>query len=173
MTASATPTARRCSACGGDLGVADGRIVDGEPVCLRCLFGDVAPIMVRPIGVVRSAVTRPGAGSGVPIARSADAEIHLAPGMRRFLAGLEEERALTVVWYAHAVTALETMFARGMDGKRVGPFASRTPARPNPIAITEVTLVAVRDLVLVVHGLDAIDGTPVLDLKLGRARISQ
>jgi tRNA (Thr-GGU) A37 N-methylase len=171
VTASTSPSARRCGVCGSDRRATDFRIVDGEPICLRCLFGDVAPIMVWPIGVVRSAVARAGAGAGVPIGRTANAEIHLAPGMRRFLAGLEEERALTVVWYAHAVTELETVFARGLDGKMVGAFASRTPARPNPIAITEVTLVAVRDLVLVVHGLDAIDGTPVLDLKLGRASI--
>ena len=44
-------------------------------------------------------------------------------------------------------------------------FALRSPRRPNPIGITVVELVAIEDNVLRVRGLDAIDGTPVLDLK--------
>ncbi|HEX5435943.1 MAG TPA: TrmO family methyltransferase [Gemmatimonadaceae bacterium] len=159
-------TSLRCQECGRAVAPADARMVDGQPLCLRCLFGDVPPLAVWPIGVVRNALAREG--PGVQIGRQAHSEIHLVPGMRRFLSGLSEEKALTVVWYAHAARALETTFARGLDGKIVGPFAARTPARPNAIAITEVTVIELRDLVLVVHGLDAIDGTPVLDLKWSR-----
>ena len=47
----------------------------------------------------------------------------------------------------------------------VGAFATRTPYRPNPIGLTIVELLKVEGNVLTVRGLDAIDGTPVLDIK--------
>ena len=47
----------------------------------------------------------------------------------------------------------------------VGRFATRSPVRPNPIGMTSVELLAVEGNRLRVRGLDAFDGTPVLDLK--------
>jgi len=56
--------------------------------------------------------------------------------------------------------------ARGRaDMPEVGIFALRTPLRPNPIALTTVKLLERRGNVLTVEGLDALDGTPVIDLK--------
>lgn len=46
-----------------------------------------------------------------------------------------------------------------------GVFATRSPARPNPIGIETVEIVAREGNVLKVRGLDALDGTPVLDIK--------
>jgi len=51
------------------------------------------------------------------------------------------------------------------DMPMVGIFAQRAKDRPNPIGITACELVDVSDNVITVRGLDAIDGTPVLDLK--------
>lgn len=47
----------------------------------------------------------------------------------------------------------------------VGLFATRSPHRPNPIGESTVRLIERRDNILRVEGLDAIDGTPVLDIK--------
>ena len=44
-------------------------------------------------------------------------------------------------------------------------FALRSPRRPNPIGVTEVELVEMEGNVLTVRGLDALDGTPILDIK--------
>ena len=49
--------------------------------------------------------------------------------------------------------------------KKRGVFALRSPRRPNPIGVTEVDPLGIQDNVLTVRGLDAVDGTPVLDLK--------
>ena len=55
---------------------------------------------------------------------------------------------------------------RGMeDLAPVGVFAQRTKFRPNPIGVTAVELLAVDDKGITVRGLDALDGTPVLDIK--------
>ena len=54
---------------------------------------------------------------------------------------------------------------RRQDLAAVGLFATRSPRRPNPIAITAVELLGVRGRVLTVKGLDMLDGTPVLDIK--------
>jgi tRNA-Thr(GGU) m(6)t(6)A37 methyltransferase TsaA len=55
---------------------------------------------------------------------------------------------------------------RGDQGQpQRGVFALRSPHRPNPIGVTIVNLLAVERNVLRVSGLDAINGTPVLDLK--------
>jgi tRNA (Thr-GGU) A37 N-methylase len=52
--------------------------------------------------------------------------------------------------------------------RRSGTFALRSPVRPNPIASSVVELVAVEGNVVVVRGLDCIDGTPLIDLKPAR-----
>ncbi|MPN59153.1 hypothetical protein SDC9_206873 [bioreactor metagenome] len=58
------------------------------------------------------------------------------------------------------------MHPRGRkDLPLVGLFATRSPARPNPIGISVVRLIKVDKNLLTVRGLDAIDGTPVLDVK--------
>jgi tRNA-Thr(GGU) m(6)t(6)A37 methyltransferase TsaA len=46
-----------------------------------------------------------------------------------------------------------------------GVFTLRSPRRPNPIGVTVVELLSIDENVLTVCGLDAFDGTPVLDLK--------
>jgi tRNA-Thr(GGU) m(6)t(6)A37 methyltransferase TsaA len=54
----------------------------------------------------------------------------------------------------------------------LGTLALRSPNRPNPIATSVVTVVAVEEEALVVRGLDCVDGTPLLDIKPER-RVSQ
>ncbi len=52
-----------------------------------------------------------------------------------------------------------------MDMPLLGVFATRTNLRPNPIGLTLVELLKVEDRTLTVRGLDAFDGTPILDIK--------
>lgn len=55
------------------------------------------------------------------------------------------------------------------DGMTRGTFALRSPVRPNPIGTSIATLVGIEGAVLLVRGLDCLDGTPLLDLKPDRA----
>jgi len=86
---------------------------------------------------------------------------------------LEDEKHITIVYYAHDQQEISTTFRRGLDGKKVGVYASRTPFRLNPISITECKLVKVEGTSLFVRGLDAINGSLVLDIKLGRKAIEK
>ena len=48
---------------------------------------------------------------------------------------------------------------------QVGIFACRCPARPNPIGISTAGILAIKDNIVTVKGLDVINGTPILDIK--------
>jgi tRNA-Thr(GGU) m(6)t(6)A37 methyltransferase TsaA len=86
------------------------------------------------------------------------------------LAGLGEFSHLDVVFVFHLVADDDvTVGARHPRGRtdwpEVGIFAQRGKARPNRIGVTTCELVGVDGRRVLVRGLDAIDGTPVLDLK--------
>ncbi len=52
-----------------------------------------------------------------------------------------------------------------LAGESIGVFATRSPHRPNPIGLSVVELVEIRNDVLVLAGVDLVDGTPILDIK--------
>ena len=56
---------------------------------------------------------------------------------------------------------------------REGVFATRSPDRPNPIGLHAVVIETVEENTIMVHGLEAIDGTPVLDIKPVLGRLDQ
>jgi len=122
------------------------------------------PILVNPIGVVRSEAKNPvdeGWGDVV-------SAIELAPWLAGALDGLEGfSHALIIAWLHQSPPPTgNRRHPRGRDDlPAVGILAQRARHRPNPIAVTAVKVVEVGPTRLVVRGLDAIDGTPVLDIK--------
>jgi len=82
------------------------------------------------------------------------------------MSGLDQEPEITIVYYLHKSRSVKTTFKRGLDGKQVGVFASRTPDRLSRIGIQNVKLLDIKGTTLIVKGLDAINRTPVLDIKL-------
>lgn len=102
--------------------------------------------------------------------RQAVAEIHLTPALALGLRGLGAYSHLLVIYFLHRASfdpeADLLQRPRGIpDSPEVGVFALRSPRRPNPIGVTVVELLGIDGPVLKVRGLDAVDGTPVLDLK--------
>ena len=154
----------KCSECGRQSAESSMRSIDGKPVCLKCLYGNVNPVQIWPIGFVVNDKKR--TERGLASAGGNVSEIRLSSGMARFMKGLADETHLTVVWQLHKARPIRSVFHRGWDGKEVGPFASRTPDRLTPIAITNVELLEVKATTLTVRGLDAVNGTPVLDIKV-------
>ena len=52
-----------------------------------------------------------------------------------------------------------------LDGESIGVFATRSPHRPNPIGLSLVELVEIKNDILILAGVDLVDGTPILDVK--------
>ncbi|RDV80954.1 TrmO family methyltransferase domain-containing protein [Ammonifex thiophilus] len=121
--------------------------------------------VVRPIGEVGQS-----RGKGIKEVIVYD---EFAPG----LAGVEDHLFLTIVWWLHhseidrdtlqfkPILAKTMPRGRGRSLKLHGVFSSRAPLRPNPIAITVVQLIDLEGSTLLVRGLDALPGSPVLDIK--------
>jgi len=100
-----------------------------------------------------------------------EAEIDIDPAWAEALDGIEGFSHVWVVWCpdrSPAGEALDTLRVHP-EGRQelpeVGLFATRSPRRPNPIAITAVRLLERRGNCLRVLGLDACTGSPILDLK--------
>ena len=96
--------------------------------------------------------------------------ITLAPEYSGALTGLGEFSHAIIVYYMHRATydTDKHVIRRPQereDMPEVGMFAQRARHRPNPIGVTAVEIVSVDGDTLVVRGLDAVDGTPVLDIK--------
>ena len=125
-------------------------------------------ITARPVGTVRGGRKEPSDDGWQQV----EARIELDPALfgPQATAGLGEFSHVEVLFHFHLV-ALETIetgtrHPRGNpDWPKVGIFAQRCKNRPNRIGSTICALVSVDGLTLRVRGLDAIDGTPVLDIK--------
>ncbi|ANT59624.1 tRNA-Thr(GGU) m(6)t(6)A37 methyltransferase TsaA [Salipiger sp. CCB-MM3] len=97
-----------------------------------------------------------------------ECRIELDPEWAPALDGVERaERLQVLYWLDRARRDLLTQSPRGSDGTR-GTFSLRSPVRPNPIGISSVKLLRREGTVLVVRGLDCVDGTPLLDIKPDR-----
>jgi tRNA-Thr(GGU) m(6)t(6)A37 methyltransferase TsaA len=84
------------------------------------------------------------------------------------LRGIEEWSHLYIIFWMHEVVdEKKTLVCPGNESEmpNVGIFATRAPIRPNPVGLTLVELLGREGNVLFVKGLDALDGTPVLDIK--------
>jgi tRNA (Thr-GGU) A37 N-methylase len=158
-----------CAGCGIPCTGENVFVIDGQNLCRRCLYGDVAPVQVYPIGYVCNQLDRDDTDFGLK-GKTQTSRIELYPSQKRFMYRLEEEREITIVYYLHKSRPVRSTFERGFDGKKVGVFASRTPDRLSKIGIQDVRLVKVEGTTLTVEGMDAIDGTPVLDIKMKWAR---
>ncbi len=123
-------------------------------------------INIEPIGVVVSPVVE-GVDEGWGEVVS---EIHLKAEFAAGLQDIDTFSHIIVVFFMHEstfnpLTDLHRRPRGRADMPDVGIFAQRAKHRPNPIGISAVELIGVAGNVLRVRGLDAIDKTPVLDIK--------
>jgi len=97
-------------------------------------------------------------------------EVVIAPQLVEALDGIDGFSHILIIFYLHQVdegrhSLLKVHPENKEELPLVGVFATRSPVRPNPIGITVVKLLERQENVLKVLGLDAYDGTPVLDVK--------
>jgi len=100
-----------------------------------------------------------------------EALINIFPEFCAGLKGIEEFSHLIILYWIHLRDneaerrTLLVFPRRHAVNIETGVFACRSPSRPNPIGLCVVELVKVEDCKLVVNGLDAIEGSPIIDIK--------
>ena len=115
--------------------------------------------MLRFIGVVETADEK-----GVSLIRIFDA-------FRDGLEGLDTYSHIIILYWFHLRdteadrSVLKVVPRRHPGSPEVGVFSSRSPSRPNPIGLCVVELVKLEGNVLTVKGLDAVEGSPIIDIK--------
>lgn len=113
------------------------------------------------IGVIKSKFS----GAAVPEEmKGEESEIIVNEEYAAGLDRIDEYQYLKIIFHLHEAGDYNLVGPRRYGGVR-GVFACRSPHRPNPIGVTLVKLVAREKNTLVVTGLDAIDGSPLLDVK--------
>ncbi|MBN2391563.1 MAG: tRNA (N6-threonylcarbamoyladenosine(37)-N6)-methyltransferase TrmO [Anaerolineae bacterium] len=127
---------------------------------------DAHVIQYRPIGVLHTPFTdvagmpiQPAGAAGVRGTAEIDPEF--APGLQ----DLEGFSHVIVLYHLHRASAPRLLVTPFMDTEPRGVFATRAPARPNPIGLSVVRLLGREGNVLHLENVDMLDGTPILDLK--------
>lgn len=127
----------------------------------------VVGFQLRPVGVIRSALTArsqaPRQGSeGAP-----DAWLEVHPWAAEALQGLVVDAAIIVITWFHEARrdVLQVHPRSDMRNPLTGVFATRSPDRPNPLGLHPVVVRAIEGTRLRIGPIEAIDGTPVVDIK--------
>jgi len=120
----------------------------------------------RPIGHVRSPYSETSQiPKGLGAKHDAEGELEILPEFEAGLTDIEGFSHLYVIWAFDRSEGFQLMGKPPSDDRPHGVFATRSPRRPNPIALSVVELLGREGCRLRVRGVDMLDGTPVLDIK--------
>ena len=123
-------------------------------------------IKYKPIGIIHSPFKEL---KGVPIQPSAakgiKGKVEVFPEYVERLKDIEGSSHIILVCHFHLSKKFSLKVIPYMDNKLRGVFATRSPSHPNPIGISVVKLLRVKENILYVENLDIVDGTPLLDIK--------
>jgi len=123
-------------------------------------------ITYKAIGIIRTPFLKI---SDMPVQPNGAAGIYgvieLNPDLISGLIDLDGFSHLILLYHLHLVKESKLSVIPFMDDKPHGIFATRAPARPNPIGISTVKLQKVEGNLLYVEGVDMLDSTPLLDIK--------
>jgi tRNA-Thr(GGU) m(6)t(6)A37 methyltransferase TsaA len=123
--------------------------------------------ILKPIGRVRSAPKDRQAAPRQGVEGAPEATIELSPSVREGLGGIRAgSEVIVITWLHESRRDVLKVHPRGEESRPLtGVFATRSPDRPNPLGLHRVTVLALTGRELKVAPLEAIDGTPVVDIK--------
>ncbi len=123
-------------------------------------------IKYRPIGIIKTTFTTI---EGMPIqSKAAQGVKGTVEVKRRFVEGLKDLEGFShiyLIFHLHKSKRFNLQVIPFLDTKPHGVFATRAPRRPNPVGISVVRLLNIRDNILEIENVDMLDGTPLLDIK--------
>ncbi len=121
---------------------------------------------VQAIGVIHSPFTHPKEAPIQPaFAQGAAGVVEVFEPYAAALKDLDGFERIWLIFYCDRATDWKPLAKPYLDTVERGLFATRSPARPNPIGISSVRLVKVEGNKLFVEDIDALDGSPLLDIK--------
>jgi len=119
-----------------------------------------------PIGVIRTPFKVPkGTPIQPPAARGAEGRVELFPEYVDGLKDIEGFSHIILIYHFHLSGPPRLWVRPYMDDIERGVFATRAPARPNPIGLSVVKLEGIEGNALHIRDVDVVDGTPLLDIK--------
>ena len=126
-----------------------------------------ADYAINPIGIVRSPLTSRAEAPRQGDEGAPEAWLELVPAVAPGLLGIAAGDELIVLTWLHLADrdTLQTPPRGNRAAPLAGVFATRSPDRPNPIGLHRVSVLEVARLRLRVAPLEAIDGTPIVDIK--------
>jgi len=128
------------------------------------MVNELPGVTLKAIGIVRNEVKQPSRRDFEKVV----SEIVVDSNLTEALDNLDEFSHIIVLYWMHQSTDQVPNKVHPMGRKELpltGLFATRSPNRPNPVGKATVRLLQRRGNILKVRGLDAIDGTPVIDIK--------
>ena len=130
---------------------------------------------VRPIGHVQSPLVSTADSPRQGDEGAPDAYLVLDPDLLTALEGVEVgEEIIVLSWLHQADRSVLRVHPRGdLSRPEAGVFSTRSPSRPNPIGLHRVRVLDIEGVRVHVSGLEAIDGTPIIDLKPVLSRIEE
>ncbi len=124
-----------------------------------------AEMRLKAIGVVHSPFQEPGEIPRGKELRESESKIEVFPEYAGGLKDVEGFSHLYILYWMHRASPAAVLAKPRLDDKMRGLFATRAPHRPNPLGLSLVRLIKVEGNILKVKGLDAIDQTPIIDIK--------
>lgn len=127
----------------------------------------ITDFLLKPIGFVRSTVTSRAEAARQGYEGAPDAWIELEDTVNPALEGLAAgDDIIVITWFHQSKRDVLQVHPRGeITNPVTGVFATRSPDRPNPLGLHRVTILQIQHNKIRVQPLEAIDGTPVVDLK--------
>jgi tRNA (adenine37-N6)-methyltransferase len=120
----------------------------------------------RPIGYIHSPYSETSQiPKGLGAKHDVEGDVEILPEFEAGLLDIEGFSHLYVIWYFSRADGFDLCAYPPCDDRAHGVFATRSPLRPNPIALTVVELLGREGNRLRVRGVDMLDGTPILDIK--------
>ena len=94
-----------------------------------------------------------------------EAQIEIYPEFQEGLADLDGFSHIYIIFHLNKIEKYKLKVIPFLDTVERGIFATRSPARPNPVGLSLVELISVDQNILKIRGVDMLDGSPVLDIK--------
>jgi tRNA-Thr(GGU) m(6)t(6)A37 methyltransferase TsaA len=123
-------------------------------------------IVFKPIGIVHTPFKKPkGTPIQTTVAKGIEGTVEIFPEYVKGLEDIEGFSHIILIYHFHLSKGFSLLVTPYMDDKEHGIFATRAPARPNPVGISVVRLDRVEGDALHIRDVDVVDGTPLLDIK--------